>query len=66
MTNIDETVASIAGNLSPSAEVNIRALAVSLALQLVDATNNNVEATYKFIEISKVIHTIINDKARLA
>jgi len=61
--NIDATVASISASLSSSTEININALAVSLALQIVKATNNNVEATFKFLDVAQLINATINDNA---
>ena len=64
--HIDATIASISATLSPSVEINIQALAVSLALQLVKATHNNVEAAFKFLDVAKLVNGVINDKALTA
>ena len=64
--DLEATIASISASLSPSAEVNIQALAVSLAQQIVEATNNNVEAAFKFLDLAKVVNKVINDTAQIA
>ena len=65
-TDIDATIESIDTGLSPSVDVNISALAECLALEIIKATSNNVEATYKFVSVAELIKAIINDKAPLA
>ena len=60
------TLESIDSGLSQSAEVNIIALAECLALQIIKATSNNVEATYRFMSVADHIKAIINDRAPLA
>jgi len=65
-TDIEATVESIDTGLSPSIDVNITALAECLALQIIKATSNNVEATYKFVSVAELIKAIINDRAPLA
>ena len=60
---VDATIARINGILSPSAENNVRALAECLALQIVQATNNNVEAAFKFLDVAKLVNSIINERA---
>jgi hypothetical protein len=64
--DVDATIESIDTGLSRSAEVNIAALAECLALQIIKATSNNVEATYKFVSVAERINAIINDRAPLA
>lgn len=64
-SDTDATVASINASLSASAEVNIQALAVALALQLVDVSRNNVDATFKFLDVANLVNTIINDRVPL-
>ena len=65
-TDIEATVESIDTGLSPSIDVNITALAECLALQIIKATSNNVEATYQFVSVAELIKAIINDRAPLA
>ena len=64
--DVEATIANISASLSPSAELNIQALAVSLALQIVESTNNNVEAAFKFLDVAKVVNKVINDTAQTA
>jgi hypothetical protein len=64
--DIEATIESIDTGLSPSVDVNITALAECLALQIIMATSNNVEAAYKFVSVAERIKAIINDRAPLA
>ena len=64
--DIETTIASISASLSPSTEINIHALAVSLALQIVKGTSNNVDAAFKFLDVAKLVNKVINDTAETA